>query len=61
MRAGARLTLVIMADVVGTSQGSLALIFPPLASQPGEAAPEEVLCRPPHEAWPLMRVLNVCW
>ena len=28
---------------------SLALISPPLASQPGEAAPEEVLCRPPRE------------
>ena len=27
-------------------------------SQPGEAAPEEVLCRPPREAWPLTRVLN---
>ena len=25
----------------------LALISPPLASQPGEATPEEVLCRPP--------------
>ena len=36
----------------------LALNSPPLASQPGEAAPEEVLCRPPHEAWPLARVLN---
>ena len=24
----------------------------------GEAAPEEVLRRPPHEAWPLARVLN---
>ena len=31
---------------------------PPLASLPGEAAPEEVLCRPPREAWPLARVLN---
>ena len=28
---------------------SLALISPPLASQPGEAAPEEVLCHPPRE------------
>ena len=27
----------------------LALISPPLASQPSEAAPEEVLCRPPRE------------
>ena len=36
----------------------LALISPPLASQPGEAIPEEVLCRPPREAWPLARVLN---
>ena len=35
---------------------SLALISPPLASQPGEAAPEEVLCRPPREAWPLASV-----
>ena len=38
----------------------LALISLPLTSQPGEAAPEEVLCRPPHEAWPLARVLNSC-
>ena len=36
----------------------LALIPPPLASLPGEAAPEEVLRRPPHEAWPIARVLN---
>ena len=28
----------------------LALISPLLASQPSEAAPEEVLCRPPREA-----------
>ena len=28
---------------------SLALISPPLASQPGEAAPEEVLHGPPRE------------
>ena len=49
MRAGARLALVVMADVVGTSRGSLALISPPLTSQPGEAAPEEVLHRPPRE------------
>ena len=34
----------------------LALISPPLVSQPGEAAPEEVLRRPPCEAWPLARV-----
>ena len=27
-------------------------------SPPGEAAPEEVLCRPPREAWPLPKVLN---
>ena len=33
----------------------LALISPPLASQPGEAALEEVLCHPPREAWPLAR------
>ena len=38
----------------------LALISPPLASLPGEAAPEEVLLRPPREAWPLARVLSVC-
>ena len=38
----------------------LALISLPLVSQPGEAAPEEVLCRPPHEAWPLARVLIPC-
>ena len=36
-----------------------ALISPPLASQPGEAAPEEVLHRSPREAWPLPRVLSV--
>ena len=27
-------------------------------SQPGEATPEEVLCRPPREAWTLARVLD---
>ena len=43
MPAGARLALVVMAYVIGTSRGSLALISPPLASQPGEAAPEEDL------------------
>ena len=36
----------------------LALISPPLASLHGEAHPEEVLRRPPREAWPLARVLN---
>ena len=36
----------------------LALISPPLASQAGEAAPEEVLCRSPREVWPLARALN---
>ena len=36
----------------------LALISPLLVSQPSEAVPEEVLCRPPREAWPLARVLN---
>ena len=36
----------------------LALTSPPLVSLPGEAAPEEVLCRPPRGAWPLARVLN---
>src|SRR3954466_2554949 len=28
-------------------------------SQPEEAAPEEALCRPPREAWPLARVLSL--
>ena len=37
---------------------SLALISPPLASKPGEATPEEVLRRPPREAWPLAIVLG---
>ena len=37
----------------------LALVSPPLASLPSEAAPEEVLRRPPREAWPLARVLSV--
>ena len=36
-----------------------ALISPPLTSLPGEATSEEVLCRPPCEAWPLTRVFNV--
>ena len=36
----------------------LALISPPLASPPGEAASEGVLHRPPREAWPLVKVLN---
>ena len=36
----------------------LALISPPLVNQPGEAAPEEVLRRPPREAWILARVLD---
>ena len=36
----------------------LDLISPPLVSLPGEAAPQEVLRRPPREAWPLARVLN---
>ena len=36
----------------------MALNSPPIASQPGEAAPEEVLCHPPREAWPLANVLN---
>ena len=35
------------------------MIYPPLVSLPGEAALEEVLHRPPREAWPLARVLNV--
>ena len=37
----------------------LALVSPPLMSQPGEAAPKEVLRHPPREAWPLARVLSV--
>ena len=37
-----------------------ALITPLLASQPSEAALEEVLCRPPREAWPLARFLSGC-
>src|SRR3954468_23143478 len=28
-------------------------------SQPDEALPEEALCRPPREAWPLARVLGL--
>src|SRR3954464_8442401 len=28
-------------------------------SQPDEAVPEEVPCRPPREAWPLARVLSL--
>ena len=42
----------------GTREVCPALISPPLASLPGEAALEEVLRRPPREAWPLERVLN---
>ncbi len=42
----------------GPREVCLALISPPLVSLSGEAAPEEVLCRPPREAWPLARVLN---
>ena len=42
----------------GPREVYLALISVPLVSLPGEAAPEEVLCRPPREAWPLARVLN---
>ena len=38
-----------------------ALITPLLASQPSEAAPEEVLCHPPREAWTLARVLSDCY
>ena len=34
------------------------LISPLLARQPGETAPDEVLHRPPREAWPLARVLD---
>ena len=49
VRAGARLALVVTAHVSGTSRVCLALNSPPLASLPGEAAPEEVWCRPPRE------------
>ena len=35
-----------------------ALISSLLVRQPNEAAPEEVLGRPPREAWPLARVLD---
>ena len=34
------------------------MISPPLVSLLSVAAPEEVLGRPPREAWPLARVLN---
>ena len=34
------------------------MISPLLVSLPSVAAPEEVLGRPPREAWPLARVLN---
>ena len=61
MRAGARLVSIVMAQVIEPREVCLALISPPLASQPGGAAPEEVLCRPPREAWPLVRVLDACW
>ena len=42
----------------GPHEVCLALISPPLASLPSKAALEEVLCLPPHEAWPLVKVLN---
>ena len=65
MRAGARLVAAWPWSSWLASQEPrevpLALISPPLASRPGEAAPEEVLRRPPHEAWPLTRVLSVSW
>ena len=34
------------------------MISPLLVSLPGQATPEEVLRRPPREAWPLARVLD---
>ena len=34
------------------------MISPLVVRQSSEAAPEEVLCCPPREAWPLARVLN---
>ena len=40
----------------GPREVCLALISPPLVILPSEATPEEVLCRPPREAWPLARV-----
>ena len=50
MRARARLALVIMAYITGNLvRYPLALISPPLASQPGEAATEGVLYHPPRE------------
>ena len=55
MRAGARLAPTWLQSSWLASQEprevSLALISPPLTSQPGEAAPEKVLGRPPREAW----------
>ena len=42
----------------GPREVPLSLISLPLASLPGEAAPKEVLHRPPREAWPLAKVLN---
>ena len=58
MRAGARLVTSSYLTSQGPPEACLALISSPLASLPGEVAPEEVLHRPPHEAWPLVRVLN---
>ena len=47
-----------MAYITGTSRGAPCLDLSALPSHPGEAAPEEVLRRPPREAWPLARVLS---
>ena len=55
---GTHLVSIVMADVTRTSRGCPALISAPLVSLPGVAAPEEVLRRPPREAWPLAWVLN---
>ena len=62
MRPGARLApLVVMACVMGTSRGTPPLSLCLLVSQPDEAVPEEAPRRPPREAWPLARVLGLCW
>ena len=49
MSAGTCLVSIVMAHVIGTSRGLPGLDLSAPVSQPGEAAPEEVLCRPPRE------------
>ena len=56
---GARLISIVMAYVTRTLRVCAALNSSPLTSQPSGAAPEEVLCRPPREAWPLAKVLGL--